>query len=85
MAMKRKAADPAAMDQLEAQDVASFGEDPELLDPAEQALLEGGNAANAQPPAPPQESDKARPATERTATERSSEDRGTAGRSGRRR
>ena len=74
MAMKRKAADPAAMDQLEAQDVASFGEDPELLDPAEQALLEGGNAANAQPPAPPQESDKARPAAERTATERSSEE-----------
>ncbi len=74
MAMKRKAADPAAMDQLEAQDVASFGEDPELLDPAEQALLEGGNAGNAQPPALPQESDRARPATERTATERSSDE-----------
>ena len=30
-----------AMDQLEAQDGASFGEDPELLDSAEQALLKG--------------------------------------------
>jgi hypothetical protein len=72
MAMKKKAADPVAMDQLEAQDVPSFGEDPELLDPAEQALLEGGNAGNVEPPAPPQESDKVRP--ERTAADRPSEE-----------
>jgi hypothetical protein len=46
MAIKKKGADRAAMDQLEAEDVASFGEDPELLDPAEQAMMQGGNAAN---------------------------------------
>jgi hypothetical protein len=44
MATKRKGADRAAMDQLEAEDVASFGEDPELLDPAERELLQSGNA-----------------------------------------
>lgn len=58
MALKKKAADPAALDQLEPEDVASFGEDPELLDPAEQAMLEGGNAGDAQP-APRQEREAA--------------------------
>lgn len=43
MAMRKKDAEQAAMDQLEAEDVASFGEDPELLDPAEQAALAAGN------------------------------------------
>jgi hypothetical protein len=47
MGVKKKGAERVAMDQLEAQDVASFGEDPELLDPAEQAMLEGGNTADA--------------------------------------
>jgi hypothetical protein len=50
MALKKKAADQAALAQLEPEDVASFGEDPELLDPAEQAMLEVGNAGDAQPP-----------------------------------
>ena len=59
--MKKKGPDRAAMDQLEAQDVTSFGEDPELLDPAEQALLDGGNAGDTQPPAPPEGSQAAPP------------------------
>jgi hypothetical protein len=44
MAMRKKGAERSAMDQLEAEDVTSFGEDPELLDPAEEAALAGGNA-----------------------------------------
>src|SRR5271166_1545731 len=48
MALKKKGADRPALDQLEPEDVASFGEDPELLDPAEQAMLDGGNAGDAQ-------------------------------------
>ncbi|HEV3111881.1 MAG TPA: hypothetical protein VGY99_15445 [Candidatus Binataceae bacterium] len=44
MAMRKKGAERAAMDQLEVEDVTSFGEDPELLDPAEEAALAAGNA-----------------------------------------
>jgi hypothetical protein len=70
MAMKRKAADRTMMDQTGAQDMTSFGEDSELLDPAEQALLDGGNAADTQPPAPSQESETSQPAAERADDER---------------
>ena len=42
--MKKKPADRAAMEKLEAMDVTATGEDPELLDPAEEAMLQGGNA-----------------------------------------
>jgi hypothetical protein len=52
MAMrKRGGADRVAMESLEPEDVASFGEDPELLDPAEEAALAAGNAIDAQQPA----------------------------------
>ncbi len=54
MTVKKKGADRAALDQLEPEDVASFGEDPELLDPAEQAMLEDGNAGDA-PAVPPRQ------------------------------
>lgn len=47
MAVRKKDAEPAAMDGLEPQDVASFGEDPELLDAAEEAVLASGNAGDA--------------------------------------
>ncbi|HEY2107868.1 MAG TPA: hypothetical protein VGH29_18870, partial [Candidatus Binataceae bacterium] len=50
MAIRKKGAERTAMDQLEAEDVTSFGEDPELLDPAEEAALAGGNADS--PPMP---------------------------------
>ncbi len=72
--MKKKGPDRAAMDQLEAQDVTSFGEDPELLDPAEQALLDGGNAGDTQPPSPPEGSQAAPPAAERAPAQRSAEE-----------
>ncbi|GEM_PF-3467101 len=65
MAMKKKDADRAAMESMEPANIASFGEDPELLDPAEEAALASGNAADAQPP----EQDAAQrvdPAQERT-------------------
>jgi len=55
MPLKKKGADRAVLDQLEPEDVTSFGEDPELLDPAEQAMLDGGNAGDAQAVAPRQE------------------------------
>jgi hypothetical protein len=43
MAMRKKSAERAAMEQLETGDVTAFGEDPELLDPAEEAALATGN------------------------------------------
>ena len=53
MATRKKGGERAAMDQLEAEDVTSFGEDPELLDAAEQAALASGNADERQvSPAP---------------------------------
>ncbi len=41
--MRKKSAERAAMEQLEARDVTAFGEDPELLDSAEEAALAAGN------------------------------------------
>ncbi len=55
MALKKKEADRTALEQLEPEDVASFGEDPELLDPAEQAMLDGGNTGDAQAVPPRQQ------------------------------
>src|SRR5579885_2048311 len=49
MGMRKKGAERASMETLEPQDVASFGEDPELLDPAEEAALAGGNAGEPGP------------------------------------
>jgi hypothetical protein len=43
MAMKKRGAERSPIEALEPEDVTSFGEDPELLDPAEQAALEAGN------------------------------------------
>jgi hypothetical protein len=51
MAMRKKGADRAAMDSMEPENIASFGEDPELLDPAEEAALASGNAGDSQAPA----------------------------------
>ena len=48
MAIRKKDAERTALEQLEAEDVASFGEDPELLDPAEEAALASGNAQGSQ-------------------------------------
>jgi hypothetical protein len=44
MATRRKGNERSSMEPLEAADVTAFGEDPELLDPAEEAALAGGNA-----------------------------------------
>jgi hypothetical protein len=49
MGMRKKGAERTPMETLEPQDAASFGEDPELLDPAEEAALAAGNAAQPQP------------------------------------
>ena len=48
MAMKRKGAERTAIEPLEAHDVTAFGEDPELLDAAEEAALASGNVDNSQ-------------------------------------
>src|SRR5579885_2415969 len=44
MAMRKKGAERTATDQFESADVTAFGEDQELLDPAEEAALAAGNA-----------------------------------------
>jgi uncharacterized coiled-coil protein SlyX len=52
MAMRKKGADRTAMESMDPENMASFGEDPELLDPAEEAALASGNAGDSQPSAP---------------------------------
>ncbi len=52
MAMKKKGAERGVTEQLDARDVTAFGEDPELLDPSEEAALAGGNADGPAAPAP---------------------------------
>lgn len=64
MAIRKKGAERAAMEQLEAEDVASFGEDPELLDPAEEAALAAGNADGPQTHGRQESSQPAEPAHE---------------------
>ncbi len=59
MGMRKKGAERATMETLEPQDVASFGEDPELLDPAEEAALAAGNAGE---PGPRQPQEAVQPA-----------------------
>jgi len=44
MGMRKKAAERPSPQMLEPEEVTSFGEDPELLDPAEEAALNAGNA-----------------------------------------
>jgi len=46
--MRKKGAERAATEQLEAHDVTAFGEDPELLDPMEEAALAAGNTEGPQ-------------------------------------
>ncbi len=67
MAMRKKGAERAAMEQIEAEDVASFGEDPELLDPAEEAALAAGNADGPQTHGRRESPQPAEPAHERRA------------------
>lgn len=64
MAMRKKGADRAAMEQLEARDVTAFGEDPELLDPAEEAALAAGNTDGPQTQGREEPSAAAQPAPE---------------------
>ena len=72
--MKKKGPDRAAMDQLEAQDVTSFGEDPEFARSGRAGAADGGNAGDTQPPAPPEGSEAAPPAAERAPAQRSAEE-----------
>jgi hypothetical protein len=44
MTTRKKGTERSPIEPLEPEDVTSFGEDPELLDPAEEAALAGGNA-----------------------------------------
>jgi hypothetical protein len=67
MAMRKKGAE-RAMDQIEARDVTAFGEDPEPLDPAEEAALATGNVDSPQSQGR-QESAAAQPAQESRAND----------------
>jgi hypothetical protein len=70
MAMRKKGPEPSAARQLEPEDVTSFGEDPELLDPAEQAALAAGNADAGAPPARgPHETSQTRDASDENRAE----------------
>lgn len=67
--MKRKGADREVMEPIETHDVSPLGEDPELLSPAEEALLEAGNASQAQEQTPHEQQPAAAQTAETPVTE----------------
>lgn len=62
--MRKKGAERGAMEQLETRDVTVLAEDPELLDPAEEAVLAAGNADGPAAPAAQESAAADKPASQ---------------------